>query len=79
METADREDIPKSPILRGKSAEVASMNFNPRTGNIWLFLIVTTAFSLNSNYVLGQLNQMKLLLTYKLGWVDGSQKQIWLY
>ena len=69
---ADNNEIPKSPIFRGKSAEVASMKFKPRIGNIWLFLIVATSFSLTSNYVLGQLNQMKMLLTYKLGWVDGS-------
>ena len=43
---------PTTPILRGKSAELASIEHKPRMCNIWIFLIVTTSFSLESNYVL---------------------------
>ena len=56
------KDCPTTPVLRGKSAELASIDHKPRWGNIWIFLIVTTMFSLESNYVLGYLNQMKELL-----------------
>ena len=73
------KDQPTTPVLRGKSAELASIEHKPRYNNIWIFLIVTTMFSFNSNYVLGYLNQMKELLQIKLGWVAESQQEIWLY
>lgn len=71
----DRLDLPVTPTLRGKNAERASVrDHKPRIGHIWLFLVITTCFSLNSNYVLGELNQMKMLLTVKMDWGDGSDK-----
>lgn len=66
------KNIPVTPELRGKSAELASISHKPRYGNIWLFLVVTTAFSVNQNYVLSSLNQEEKLLQVKLGWVEDS-------
>lgn len=75
-----RDDAPTTPILRGKSAELASIEHRPRMCNIWIFLIVVTSFSLESNYVLQYLNQMKTFLRINLDWGDAeSQKTIWFY
>ena len=71
-EAASQKNGNTTPILRGKSAELASISHKPLLLNIWIFLIVTTMFSLNSNYVLSQLNQMKELLTVKFNWVEDS-------
>ena len=68
-----------TPTLRGKSAELASIDHKPRLCAIWLFLVVATSFSLNSNYMLGELNQMKKLLSIKLDWGEGTDKELWLY
>ena len=71
----DRLDVPVTPTLRGKNAERASIrDHKPRIGHIWLFLIIVTTFSVNSNYVLGELNQMKKLLTVKMDWGDKTDK-----
>ena len=79
MKHADNKDAPTTPVLRGKSAELASIEHKPRTVNIWLFMIVVTMFSLNNNYVSSSLNQMKAIFRNKLGWVEDSQQEIWLY
>ena len=61
----------KTSELRGESAEMASLEHQPRTGRIYLFLFVVTSFTLTSNYI-GSLNQMKQLLQVKLGWEADS-------
>jgi MFS family permease len=67
---------PASPEMRGKSAELASLDHKPNVGKIWLFLFVATSFTLASNYQ-GSLNQIKRLLTIKFDWND--KQEIWLY
>ena len=65
----ERVDAPATPVLRGKNAERASIRDHmPRIGHIWLFLLFTTVFTFNSNYVGSELNQMKMILTIKMDW-----------
>lgn len=67
-------EAPVTPTLRGKSAELASIHHKPNTLNIWMFLCFTCIFSVNANYALSSLNQMRLLLTAQLGWEEGSSQ-----
>ena len=68
-------DIPVSPALRGKSAELESIIHKPNYAKIWLFLIVVTSFNMNASYIGSDLTQMKKLIQVKLDWVPGSSSE----
>ena len=59
---------PDPSVMRGKSAELESINHKPRYCNIVIFMVVVTSFSMNCSYIEGEITQMKSLLSEKFDW-----------